>query len=90
MDQNCIEMKFTVKTKTCILVSLLIVSCSHHESNSYRIPFSDALDRAAIVQDSLNDILENSLLLGNGDLNGLVNVADGKLIIRLSKNDVGD
>ena len=47
-------------------------------------------NRAAIVQDSLNDILENSLLLGNGDLNGLVNVADGKLIIRLSKNDVGD
>lgn len=83
-------MKHLIKIPVCILFPVLLSGCGHRESHTYRIPFPDAPGRAAIVQDSLNDILENSLLLGNGDLNGLVNVADGKLIIRLSKNDVGD
>ena len=86
----CIDMKITFKTLISLLVLLPIAGCSRNEKVSCRIPFPDALDRAAVVQDSLNDILENSFLLGNGDLNGLVNVVDGKLIIRLSKNDVGD
>lgn len=55
-----------------------------------KIPFTSALDSAAIIQKSIPDVIENSLLIGNGDINGLVNISGGKLIIRLSKNDVGD
>jgi hypothetical protein len=41
------------------------------EAAAPAIPFPDALDAAAIVEDRLDSIQEHSLILGNGDLNGL-------------------
>ena len=72
------------------VICLFSAGCSDKSDQRVDIPFRNALDRAAIVQDSFPDVADNSLLLGNGDINGLVNVVDGKLIIRLTKNDVGD
>lgn len=53
--------------------------------------FDNALEAAAIRQTSLADIGDNSLILGNGDLNGLLYASgNGKLRLRLTKNDVWD
>ncbi len=54
------------------------------------IPFPKALDRSVVVTSSLEDMVNESLILGNGDVNGLL-VADGEdLVFRLTKNDVWD
>ncbi len=81
-------MKYPHVIKFCLLLCLIPSGCANQDR--VKIPFPDALEIAAIVQDSIPVTLENSLLLGNGDINGLLNVIEGKLIIRLSKNDIGD
>ena len=48
------------------------------------------LDGAAISVPQLGDILEKGLLLGNGDLNGLLVAEKGQLVLRITKNDVWD
>ena len=54
------------------------------------IPYPEALDAAAVRQEQLSDIMENSLILGNGDINGLLWEQGGALTLRLTKNDVWD
>lgn len=54
------------------------------------VPFPEALDAAAIVQDRCDDLLDRSVIIGNGDLNALVYSDGGNLMLRLSKNDVWD
>ncbi|MBX3178419.1 MAG: hypothetical protein KF886_13750 [Candidatus Hydrogenedentes bacterium] len=53
-------------------------------------PFPGALDRAAIAVETLDNIVEHGLLLGNGDMNALVHAEGDDLIVRLTKNDVWD
>jgi len=55
-----------------------------------RIPYPAALDSAAVVEDSLNDVQKKSLVLGNGDLNALLFSQGESLKLRISKNDVWD
>ena len=55
-----------------------------------RVPFPDALDAAAVVQDRLDDIDRRALVLGNGDLSGLLWERNGVLCLRVTKNDVWD
>ncbi len=69
---------------SCILT--LIVTQARAED----IPFEKALDAAAVGQDRLDNLLERSLILGNGDVNGLLYSQGGNLILRLTKNDVWD
>jgi hypothetical protein len=75
-----------------LLLSICLISaaCARNSKQADEIHFPEALDKAAIIQDSISDVTDNSLLLGNGDINGLVNVVNDQLIIRLSKNDIGD
>ena len=54
------------------------------------IPFPAALDRAAIKVERLDRILDDSLILGNGDINALLYSDGGNLVLRLTKNDVWD
>ena len=54
------------------------------------IPFPEALDSAAIRVDTLDSIVEQGLLLGNGDMNALVHAEGDDLTVRLTKNDVWD
>ena len=51
---------------------------------------SALLDAAAIRQFSLANIAENSLLLGNGDINALLYAGGPGLQLRITKNDVWD
>jgi hypothetical protein len=55
-----------------------------------RIPFPGALERAAIRVDTLNDILDGSLIIGNGDINALVYADSQGIVMTLTKNDVWD
>lgn len=52
--------------------------------------FTAALEAAAISQDTLANLAENSLLLGNGDINALLYGGTAGLKLRLTKNDVWD
>jgi hypothetical protein len=55
-----------------------------------RISFPGALERAAIRVDTLNDILDGSLIIGNGDINALVYADSQGIVMTLTKNDVWD
>ncbi|HPA46468.1 MAG TPA: hypothetical protein PK395_11950 [bacterium] len=54
------------------------------------IPFPDALDDAAIRLDKIDDILNNALIIGNGDINALLYSDGSNIILNLTKNDVWD
>ena len=69
------------------LVALPVTSLAVAADKS--IPFAGALDAAAITLDRFGGV-ERQLIVGNGDINALVEVEGNKLVIRLSKNDIGD
>ena len=54
------------------------------------IPFPTALEAAAVAESRVSDINREALLLGNGDLNGLLWDRNGTLCLRVTKNDVWD
>lgn len=54
------------------------------------IPFPDALDRAAITLATMDDPINDALIIGNGDVNALVFAEGDDLVIRITKNDVWD
>lgn len=54
------------------------------------IPFSSALDAAAVVESRIADLKREALVLGNGDLNALLWERDGALCLRVTKNDIWD
>ena len=54
------------------------------------IPYPDVLDRAAVVESQVSDINREGLVLGNGDLSGLLWERNGALCLRVTKNDVWD
>jgi len=53
-------------------------------------PFPAALDQAAVVESRISDINREALVLGNGDLTALLWERNGRLCLRLSKNDIWD
>jgi hypothetical protein len=79
-------MRVTLTLAAC----LLVLTCCTCLSSEDAIPFTAALDAAAVSQNVTTKVYENGLLIGNGDVNAVAYVADGKLVLRLSKNDVGD
>ena len=54
------------------------------------IPFPLALSRASIALATLDDPINDALILGNGDVNGLLFAEGDDLVFRLTKNDVWD
>jgi hypothetical protein len=54
------------------------------------IPYPDALQRAAVTESQISDIDRQALVLGNGDLSGLLWERNGVLCLRVTKNDVWD
>ena len=55
-----------------------------------KIPFESALDDANVTLSSMKDGNSQSLMLGNGDLYGIVWEAKGSLYMRITKNDIWD
>jgi hypothetical protein len=67
-----------------LLIGTMMVSAAEP------IPFIEALDDASIAVERLDSILEYAMLIGNGDINGLVYTDSGNIEIVLTKNDVWD
>lgn len=72
------------------LAAMIAVTLTARVRAGEGVLFPAALDTAAIVQQRLDSICENSLILGNGDLNGLLYSQGGTLVLRITKNDVWD
>jgi len=66
---------------------MLAVAAAMHVA---AIPYTTALDASAITQDKLAGSSQHALILGNGDINGLLFAQGGSLVLRLTKNDVWD
>ena len=73
-----------------LTVALALVVRSITVLAAEMIPFTEALGGASISVERLDDILEYALLVGNGDINGLVYTDSGNVEIVLTKNDVWD
>jgi len=54
------------------------------------IPFPDALAAADVTLKAMNNGNTESLMLGNGDLYGIVWKKAGGLFMRITKNDIWD
>lgn len=74
-----------IKTTLPLFTILLLAGTAFAE-----IPYPAVLDAAAVVESCLDDIKSEALVLGNGDLNGLLWQRNGTLCLRIAKNDVWD
>jgi hypothetical protein len=54
------------------------------------VPYPAALDGAAVVESRISDINREALVLGNGDLIGLLWERNGTLCLRITKSDIWD
>ncbi|MCX7046933.1 MAG: hypothetical protein NTX50_15775 [Candidatus Sumerlaeota bacterium] len=73
-----------------LLAVALISSARAAETAKPSIAFPAALDAAAVVQSSIGNINSEALMLGNGDLMGLLWERNGMLCLRVAKNDIWD
>jgi len=78
------------RNRLLLLLLCLLIPVGVVHADEPAVPFPDALDAAAISVTRLESILEDALILGNGDLNALVHTEGGQLRIKLTKNDVWD
>jgi autotransporter-associated beta strand protein len=60
------------------------------ETDSPALPFASALAASALVQSPMTSGIPGSLILGNGDLNGILWINGGQLQFQILKNDVAD
>ena len=60
------------------------------QSRGGSIPFPQALEEANVSLSSMLDAHRESLIIGNGDLYGIVWERDGVLTMRITKNDIWD
>ena len=72
---------------SAILLNLLCC-CSSSAQDS--IPFEDSLKEANVTLATMQDGQRESLILGNGDLYGIVWEKDDGLFMRITKNDIWD
>ena len=78
--------------KGLALVILLSLAAVTHGSDAAmnEIPYPDALNAAAIIQTPMAAEIPGAMILGNGDLNGILWVHQGRLRFSITKNDACD
>ena len=54
------------------------------------IPYPEALERATVIQTSIDDIKSKAIVIGNGDINGLVHSSGEEIVLTITQNDVWD
>ncbi len=82
-----------IKISRSILFFVLLLpifSMAHLIAAPAKIPYPEALADAAVRVNDLKDLLDGSLIIGNGDLNALVYQEKDGLVMSLTKNDVWD
>jgi len=72
------------------LAVLAVAPASADQAAQHKIPFPKALDEAAVVQERMATSAQHAMILGNGDINGLLHTDGSGLVLRLTKNDVWD
>ena len=70
-----------------IMINLLIWSCNNEQNST---PFQSSLKESNVTLTSMKDGQRESLILGNGDLYGIVWEKDSSLFMRITKNDIWD
>ena len=73
--------------RTLTLFSALLLTAA---ASAAEIPFPTALDAAAVEQTPMAVEIPGSLILGNGDLNGILWHHNGQLRFSITKNDACD
>jgi hypothetical protein len=71
----------------CVILLNVFVSCSLSQET---IPFQEALAQANVTLDTMKDGQREGLIMGNGDLYGIVWEKDDGLFMRVTKNDIWD
>ena len=79
--------KELIKVSFAVMVNLIIFSCSENQDT---IPFKESLREANVTLYAMHDGQHESLILGNGDLYGIVWEKDSNLFMRITKNDIWD
>ena len=76
-----------IKASFTIMVNLILWGCSENQNP---IPFQSSLKESNVTLTSMQDGQHESLIVGNGDLYGIVWEKDSALFMRITKNDIWD
>ncbi|MEA3364503.1 MAG: hypothetical protein U9Q79_02590 [Candidatus Hydrogenedentes bacterium] len=79
-----------MKRHGLLMMALWACALGASAQNNDGIPYPEALKRADITLPSLQEPVNDALILGNGDLNGLLFAEGDDLVFRITKNDVWD
>lgn len=73
-----------------VLISVVVFVIAQIPMAAQIIPYPDALNNAAIIQSSIDDLDSEAMIIGNGDINALIYSKENNLVMHLAKNDVWD
>jgi len=78
--------------KLALIILPLFFGCASKYDNKQpeNIPFQTSLQEANVTLTQMEDGQHESLILGNGDLYGIVWIKDKNLFMRITKNDIWD
>jgi len=76
-----------LKAGFIVMMSCFIISCTGGKTS---IPFASSVQDADVTLTSIKDGQQESLIVGNGDLYGVVWEKDNGLFMRITKNDIWD
>ena len=76
-----------LKASFIIMMSCFIISCTGGKTS---IPFTSSLQDADVTLTSIKDGQQESIIVGNGDMYGIVWEKDNGLFMRITKNDIWD
>ena len=78
------------RTITAATLAILLAGITAQATELPEIPYASALQRANVVQEKMATEIPGALILGNGDLNGILWVNRGRLRFSITKNDACD
>jgi hypothetical protein len=75
---------------TALAIGSLLFISAVAASAQDTIPYPSALDAAAVTQTDISNIASRGMVVGNGEMNGIVYSSGNDMYVRVSKNDVWD
>ena len=88
---TCNSIGWAVLWVATVGLTVLTAAPASADQDAWRkIPFPEALDEASVVQERMATSAQHAMILGNGDINGLLYADGARLVLRLTKNDVWD
>jgi len=88
MNRN---ISFILRSRCFVLVAVTLLFYSVTSVSAQdSIPYPSELDASAVTQTDISDIGANGMVVGNGEMNGILYSNGNDMYIRVSKNDVWD